>query len=82
MGLALLGERFRGRLTFFAGADIQTVLPGGDLAAIRRYCGEMKRQLSTEKGGFIPRWYSDPAGAGHSKEAVCAMCDAFLALDG
>jgi len=78
MGLALLGERFRGRITFYAPADIQTVLPTGDLDRIRRYCREMKRLLGTEKGGFIPCWYADPAAVGHSEEAVRAMCDAFL----
>jgi len=78
MGLALLGGRFRGRITFFAPADIQTVLPTGDLDRIRRYCGEMVRLLGTEKGGFIPCWYSDPVAVGHSEEAIRAMCDAFL----
>ena len=80
MGLALLGERFRGRITFFAPADIQTVLPSGDLEKIRKYCNEMKRHLGTDMGGFIPCWYGDPAGAGHSEAAVRAMCAAFLAL--
>jgi hypothetical protein len=78
MGLALLGRRFRGRLAFYAPADIQAVLPTGDLDFIRSYCGEMKRQLGTRAGGFIPCWYADPVGAGHSEAAVRAMCDAFL----
>ena len=80
MGLALLGERFRGRITFYGPADIQTVLPTDDLDLIRRYCGEMVRQLGTEQGGFMPCWYGDPAGAGHSEAAVRAMCDEFLRL--
>ena len=78
MGLELLGQRFGGRLTFFSGADIQTVLPNGNIDRIREYCKDMKRFLSTAEGGFIPRWYTDPVGAGHSKEAVCAMCNEFL----
>jgi len=80
MGLAALGERFRGRITFYAPADIQTVLPTGDLAHIRRYCGEMKRHLGTGMGGFIPCWYGDPKAVGHSEEAVRAMCEGFLSL--
>ena len=79
MGLELLHERFAGRITFFAPADIQTVLPGNDTARIRRYCRDMKRLLGTPKGGFIPRWYADPVGAGHKEEAIRAMCDEFLA---
>ena len=78
MGLERLGELYCGRITFYAPADIQTILPTGDLALIRRYCGEMKRQLAAENGGFIPCWYGDPKGAGHSEEAVKAMCEAFL----
>jgi hypothetical protein len=38
----------------------------------------MKKLLGTEKGGLIPKWYSDPAGAGHSEKAIRAMCDEFL----
>jgi len=78
MGLELLGSRFRGRITFYAPADIQTVLPTGNLERIRQYCWEMKRHLGTDMGGFIPCWYGDPAAVGHSEEAVRAMCDAFL----
>jgi len=78
MGLARLGERFRGRITFYAPADIQTVLPTGDLERIRRYCWEMKRCLGTELGGFIPCWYGDPKAVGHSEEAVRAMCEGFF----
>ena len=78
MGLELLGGRFRGRVTFYAPADIQTVLPTDDMDLIRQYCRDMKRLLGTEKGGFIPCWYGDPVGAGHSEAAVRAMCEAFL----
>ena len=80
MGLEELGKRFRGRLTFFSPADIQTVLPSDDLDRIRNYCREMKRHLATDMGGLIPCWYADPAGAGHGEAAVRAMCDAFLEL--
>ena len=82
MGLELLCERFGGKITFFAPVDIQKTMASADVDAIRTYCHEMNRLLATEKGGFIPRWYSDPVGAGHTEEAVRAMCDEFLKIGG
>lgn len=78
MGLALLGERFGGRLTFFSPVDIQFTLARGNLDEIRLYARDMVRLLGRPNGGFIPRWYSDPKGAGHTPEAVDAMCQEFL----
>ena len=78
MGLKNLSEKFRGRLTFYSPADIQTILPTDNIELIKSYCRDMKKLLGTEKGGLIAKWYGDPVGAGHSKEAVCAMCDEFL----
>ena len=80
MGLDLLSERFRGRVTFFCPADIQTVLPTNDHAAIRAYCRRMAKALGTPRGGFLARWYCDPNGVGHKPEAVNAMCEEFLAI--
>jgi len=80
MGLELLGKRFGGRLTFFSPVDIQKTLASGDIPAIEQYCRDMKAHLAADKGGFIPRWYSDPVGAGHTEKAVCAMCDEFLRI--
>jgi hypothetical protein len=80
MGLGLLGERFGGRLTFFSPVDIQNTMVNGTLDEIRAYCREMVRLLGRPEGGFIPRWYSDPAGAGHRQEAIDAMCEEFLRL--
>ena len=68
MGLETLGKRFAGRITFFSPVDIQLVLPRGDLDEIRAYCRAMYDNL-WRNGGFIPRWYSDPVGAGISKKA-------------
>ncbi|MBN2374788.1 MAG: hypothetical protein JXD22_00190 [Sedimentisphaerales bacterium] len=82
MGLQLLGERFGGRITFFNPVDIQTVMVNGSLDNIRNYCHEMKHHLSRDNGGFIPRWYSDPKGAGHRPDAVQAMCDEFIKIGG
>lgn len=80
MGLELLGERFGGRITFFAPVDIQNTMVNGTLDEIRAYCRKMARLLGRPKGGFIPRWYIDPTGAGHRQEALDAMCEEFLRL--
>jgi hypothetical protein len=78
MGLELLGRRFGGRVTFFAPVDIQSTLANGSLDEIRHYCRRMVELLGRPEGGFIPCWYSDPAGAGHRQEAIDAMCEEFL----
>ncbi len=76
MGLEALG-RFAGKITFCCPVDIQAVMPAGDLPAIRACCRRLAAHLSTAGGGFIPDWYADPAGAGHSEPAVAAMCEEF-----
>lgn len=80
MGLELLGERFGGRITFFAPVDIQKTMAYGSLDDIRQYCRRMVRTLGSIEGGFIPRWYTDPVGAGHRPEAIDAMCEEFLRI--
>jgi hypothetical protein len=80
MGLDLLGSRFGGRLTFFAPVDIQKTMVYGTPDEIRAYCREMIVKLGRPSGGFIPRWYSDPRGAGHTQEAIDVMCQEFLRL--
>lgn len=80
MGLDLLGSRFKGKVNFFAPADIQRILTEGTIPEIKQYCREMVHHLHTPKGGLIPRWYIDPVGAGHREEAVNAMCEEFFAI--
>jgi len=80
MGLKLLGERFGGRITFFSPVDIQKTMATGSLDDIKQYCRDMVRHLGRPEGGFIPRWYSDPVGAGHRSEAIEAMSEEFLRL--
>lgn len=80
MGLTLLGERFGGRITFYSPVDIQQTMAHGTLHEIRAYCRDMVHWLGRPEGGFIPKWYGDPAGAGHRQEAIEAMCDEFLRL--
>jgi hypothetical protein len=80
MGLDALSA-YRGRITFWCPVDIQAVMPHASMDEIRSYCHEMFAKLATPRGGFIAQWYSDPRGAGHSQEAVDAMCREFMALD-
>ncbi|HPP12958.1 MAG TPA: hypothetical protein PKW42_09530, partial [bacterium] len=80
MGLELLGKRFGGRITFYAPVDIQATMVHGSLEEIRSYCWKMARHLGRPEGGFIATWYADPAGAGHRKEAIEAMCQEFLKI--
>ncbi len=80
MGLDLLEARFGGRVTFFAPVDIQNTMARGSLDDIRAYCRKMARQLGRPSGGFLPRWYVDPQGAGHRREAIDAMCREFLEI--
>jgi len=79
MGLELLGRRFGGRLTFFSGVDIQVGLQRSN-EEIRQYCRRMARLLGRPTGGFIPRWYTDPKGAGHRDDAIATMCEEFQTI--
>lgn len=80
MGLELLSKRFSGRITFFSPVDIQFTMVNGTLDDIRAYCRRMVDLLGRLEGGFIPRWYTDPVGAGHSQEAIGTMCEEFFKL--
>ena len=81
MGLELLGERFKGRITFFAPVDIQSVMPHGSAGEIKQYCRRMSNILGSKNGRFIPQWYSDAAGAGHTRENIDTMCREFLKIN-
>ncbi|MBD3386889.1 hypothetical protein GF407_18440 [candidate division KSB1 bacterium] len=80
MGLELLGKRFGGRITFYSPVDIQNTMVNGTPDEIREYCRKMVTLLGRPKGGFIPKWYGDPKGAGHSQEAIDIMCREFIKL--
>jgi len=82
MGLELLGERFAGRICFWCPVDIQNTMARGHADEIRAYCRGMVERLGTDRGGFMPMWYSDPVGAGHTPEAVQAMCEEFIRIGG
>jgi uroporphyrinogen decarboxylase len=80
MGLELLGERFGGRITFYDPVDIQNTMVYGTMDEIRAYCRKMVAVLGRPNGGFIPKWYGDPVGAGHRQEAIDTMCEEFLKI--
>lgn len=77
MGLDELGRRFGGRIAFWCPVDIQGTMVRGSEADIRAYCRRLAATLGRPDGGFIAKWYTDPAGAGHRPEAIEAMCDEF-----
>jgi len=78
MGLELLGERFAGRLTFWCPVDIQNTMARGNPDEVRAYVRRMVSTLARPQGGFICGYYGDPRGAGHTQEAIEAMCREFL----
>lgn len=80
MGLDLLGARFGGRIAFWCPVDIQGTMVRGSLDDIRACCRRLVKTLGRPTGGFIAKWYGDPAGAGHRQEAIDVMCDEFLKL--
>ena len=79
MGLDSLAQ-FAGQITFWCPVDIQTTMCRGSLDEIRAYCHRLVDTLGTPAGGFLPKWYGDPVGAGHTQEAIDAMCQEFLAI--
>ncbi len=81
MGLEFLGEKFGGRITFYCPVDIQNTMVYGSPDDIRAFCKKMVKLLGRPKGGFIPKWYSDPVGAGHRQEAIDAMCEEFIKIN-
>lgn len=80
MGLDLLSERFAGRLTFWAPVDIQMTMARGTPEQIRAYCHKLNKAFNRNNGGFIPRWYGDPKGAGHSEQALRAQAEEFTKI--
>jgi hypothetical protein len=80
MGVEELGKRFGGRIAFWCPVDIQTTMVHGSADDIRRACRTLVGTLGRPNGGFIAKWYGDPAGAGHRQDAIEAMCDEFLKI--
>jgi len=80
MGLSVLSDLYKERITFFATVDIQKTMARGNPDEIKKYCRDMYKYLGNKKGGLIPRWYNDPIGAGHKQESIDIMCEEFFKL--
>jgi hypothetical protein len=80
MGVERLGAQFGGRIAFWCPVDIQGTMVRGTPDEIRAACRQLVSALGRSNGGFIAKWYGDPAGAGHRQEAIDAMCAEFLSL--
>ena len=80
MGIERLGKEFGGRITFWCPVDIQNTMAHGSLNDIRAHCRRLVTELGRSEGGFIAQRYGDPKGAGHSRQAIDAMCQEFLRL--
>lgn len=78
MGLDVLSEKLKGKICFWNPADIQTVLIDQTPNQIRDYVRQMILALSDQSGGFIGKYYPQPAAAGHSPERTMASFDAFV----
>lgn len=80
MGIARLGREFGGRVTFWCPVDIQNAMVRGTPDEIRTACRDLVHLLGRPAGGFMAKWYGDPAGAGHRHDAIETMCREFLRL--
>jgi len=78
MGLERLGRQWGGRMTFWCPVDIQRTMARGNTEEIRAYVRKMIGHLARAEGGFIAGYYGDRRAAGHSDQAVQAMCDEFM----
>ena len=78
MGLERLGREWGGRITFWCPVDIQQTMARGKTDEIRAYVHELIKHLARPEGGFICGYYGDRTAAGHTDEAVEAMCDEFM----
>lgn len=76
MGLALLGERFRGRVCFFCPLDIQTTIHFTREQIFER-CAEMVRCLATPQGGFMAKTYPQPDAIHITHLYMHAMAEGF-----
>jgi len=64
LGIAEIGERYRGRICFESLADIQATLPTGDRSRIDADVEALMTQWASPDGGFVFSDYGDSAGIG------------------
>jgi hypothetical protein len=76
-GIAELGEIARGKIAFFATADIQATLPRGDAAEIRSEVFELVEHWSTPAGGLVAFDYGKAEALGADPATAEIMFRAF-----
>ena len=79
-GLVEFGEQFKGKVCFLTTVDIQTTLPQGNEAEIRREARKLVQHWSTPQGGFIVFNYGDPEALGIRPELSIIMFDEFTKI--
>ncbi|MBI2843172.1 MAG: hypothetical protein HYX78_07205 [Armatimonadetes bacterium] len=73
MGPEILGERFRGRITFWGEINRQVTLPHGTPEDIQAAAAKMKECLATPKGGLIGQSEVDSLTPYENVEAVLTV---------
>lgn len=81
LGIAEIGQQFRGRICFESLCDIQSTLPFKGAKVIREEARMLLGHWATPDGGFILSDYGDGAAIGVGDEKKRIMLDAFLELD-
>ncbi|MCX7847174.1 MAG: hypothetical protein N2595_03985 [bacterium] len=77
LGIAAIGERYRGKVAFESLADIQVTLPTGDVDKIRADAEELGLHWMLPEGGFIFSDYGDDRAIGAPEAAKRCMYAAF-----
>ena len=80
LGIAEMGERYRGRICFESLCDIQMTLPFKDADEIRAEAKLLIEHWSTPQGGFVLSDYGDGAAIGVPIEKKRIMLEAFIEL--
>jgi hypothetical protein len=70
LGIEEMGERYQGRITFQALADIQATLPTGDTSLIDADARDLMTHWASPEGGFIFSDYGDDRAIGIPNEGV------------
>ncbi len=76
MGLDYL-SLYKGKICFFCPADIQLTSCSRDLRQTEEYCTSLIKALSSQKGGFMYKTYSQPKAVDISVETILTECRVF-----
>ncbi|ONI38350.1 hypothetical protein AN639_01890 [Candidatus Epulonipiscium fishelsonii] len=68
MGMEEFGNKFRGRIVFDVGADIQSVLPTHNKELISKHIQDLIKHWGTPNGGIIAAEYRFPESIGATQE--------------